>query len=68
MTRMPCELLCHGCLDHVEEARRVFGDDFWAYGLEPNRPTYEAIGELRARTGSFAARGWPDELFAPGVE
>jgi len=31
-------------IDHVEEAWRVFGKDFWAYGLEPNRPTWEAIG------------------------
>src|SRR5207244_2282515 len=31
-------------IDHVEEARRVFGEDFWAYGLEPNRPAVEAIG------------------------
>ena len=31
-------------IDHVEEAWRVFGKDFWAYGLEPNRPTFEAIG------------------------
>ena len=31
-------------IDHVEEAWRVLGKDFWAYGLEPNRPTFEAIG------------------------
>src|SRR5262249_47260026 len=31
-------------IDHVEEARRVFGEDFWAYGLEPNRPAFDAIG------------------------
>src|SRR5262249_23716931 len=30
-------------IDHVEEARRVFGADFWAYGLEPNRPTFFAL-------------------------
>jgi 4,5-dihydroxyphthalate decarboxylase len=26
-------------IDHVEEARRVFGADFWAYGLEVRRET-----------------------------
>ena len=31
-------------IDHVEETWRVFGKDFWAYGLEPNRPTLAAIG------------------------
>ena len=32
--------------DHIEEAWRVFGKDFWAYGLEANRPTWEAIGRF----------------------
>jgi 4,5-dihydroxyphthalate decarboxylase len=32
-------------IDHVEETRRVFGQDFWSYGLEPNRPTLAAIGQ-----------------------
>jgi 4,5-dihydroxyphthalate decarboxylase len=31
-------------IDHVEETRRVFGNDFWSYGLAPNRPTLAAIG------------------------
>jgi hypothetical protein len=31
-------------IDHVEETWRVLGKDFWAYGLEPNRPTFEAVG------------------------
>jgi 4,5-dihydroxyphthalate decarboxylase len=31
-------------IDHVEEAWRTFGKDFWAYGMEANRPTLEAIG------------------------
>src|SRR6185295_17503528 len=31
-------------LDHVEENWRIFGKDFWAYGVEPNRATFEAIG------------------------
>jgi len=32
-------------LDHVEEAWRVFGRDYWPYGVEANRPTWEAIGQ-----------------------
>ncbi len=55
-------------LDHVEEARRVIGDDFWAYGLEPNRQTYEAIGEFVHEQGLSPRVVRPDELFAPGVE
>ena len=31
-------------IDHVEEAWRTFGKDFWAYGLAANRPALEALG------------------------
>ena len=31
-------------IDHVEEAWRVFGKDFWAYGMKANRPALEAVG------------------------
>lgn len=31
-------------MDHVEEAWDIFGKDFWAYGMEANRPALEAVG------------------------
>jgi len=55
-------------LDHVEETWRVFGKDFWAYGLEPNRPTLTAIGRYVHEQGLSPRIVAPDELFAPGVE
>jgi 4,5-dihydroxyphthalate decarboxylase len=55
-------------IDHVEETWRVFGKDFWAYGLEPNRATYEAIGRFVHEQGLSPRVVSPDELFAPGVE
>jgi 4,5-dihydroxyphthalate decarboxylase len=55
-------------LDHVEEARRVFGKDFWSYGLEPNRPTWSAIGRFVHEQGLAPRVVSPDELFAPDVE
>jgi 4,5-dihydroxyphthalate decarboxylase len=55
-------------LDHVEEARRVFGKDFWSYGLEPNRPTWSAIGRFVHEQGLSPRTVSPDELFAPDVE
>jgi 4,5-dihydroxyphthalate decarboxylase len=55
-------------LDHVEETRRVFGNDFWAYGLAPNRPTYEAIGRYVYEQGLSPRVVTADELFAPGIE
>jgi 4,5-dihydroxyphthalate decarboxylase len=54
-------------IDHVEEARRVFGPDFWAYGLEPNRPTWAAIGRYVHEQGLSPRTVGPDELFVlPG--
>lgn len=55
-------------LDHVEEAWRVFGKDFWAYGLEPNRATFTAIGRYVHEQGLSPRVVTPDELFAPGVK
>ena len=50
-------------IDHVEEARRVFGSDFWAYGVAPNRPTWEAMGRF-VHEQSLAPRiVTPEELF-----
>jgi 4,5-dihydroxyphthalate decarboxylase len=50
-------------LDHVEEAWRVFGKDFWAYGLEPNRETYTAIGQYVHDQGLSPRVITADELF-----
>jgi 4,5-dihydroxyphthalate decarboxylase len=55
-------------LDHVEEARRAFGEDFWSYGLEPNRPTFAALGRFVHEQGLCPRVVSPDELFAPDVE
>jgi 4,5-dihydroxyphthalate decarboxylase len=55
-------------LDHVEEAWRVFGKDFWSYGLEPNRPTLAALGRFVHEQSLCPRPVSPDELFAPGVE
>jgi 4,5-dihydroxyphthalate decarboxylase len=55
-------------IDHVEENWRVFGKDFWAYGVEPNRPTWEAIGRF-VHEQSLAPRiVTPEELFPVKVE
>jgi 4,5-dihydroxyphthalate decarboxylase len=54
-------------IDHIEEARQVFGKDFWSYGLEPNRATYTAIGQYVYEQGLAPRAVSPDELFAPGL-
>jgi 4,5-dihydroxyphthalate decarboxylase len=55
-------------IDHVEETWREFGQDFWAYGLEPNRPTFAAVGRYVHEQGLSPRVVSADELFAPGVE
>ena len=55
-------------LSHVEEAWDVFGEDFWSYGLEPNRATLTAIGQYVYEQALSPRPVSPDELFAPDVE
>lgn len=55
-------------IDHVEEARRTFGDDFWSYGLASNRPALAAVGRYVWQQGLAPRAVEPEELFAPGVE
>jgi 4,5-dihydroxyphthalate decarboxylase len=55
-------------ISHIEETWKVFGKDFWAYGIEPNRPTWEAIGRYVHEQGLAPRAVAPEELFVPGME
>lgn len=50
---------------HVEDARREFGDDWWAYGLEKNRKTLETFTRYHHQQGLSARKLDVSELFAP---
>jgi 4,5-dihydroxyphthalate decarboxylase len=52
-------------IDHVEEARRIFGDDYFSYGLEPNRRTIAALCQYVHEQNLSSRLVSPDELFAP---
>lgn len=54
-------------IDHVEETWRVFGKDFWAYGVEPNRPTWAAIGRFVHEQGLAPRAVTPEDLFLSGI-
>jgi 4,5-dihydroxyphthalate decarboxylase len=54
-------------LDHVEENWRVFGKDFWPYGVEANRPTWTAIGRYVHEQGLAPRVVTPEDLFLPGI-
>ncbi|MEO8739397.1 MAG: ABC transporter substrate-binding protein [Casimicrobiaceae bacterium] len=49
----------------VEEVRRDMGDDWWSYGLEPNRHVLDTFLRYHHEQGLSKRRLQPDELFAP---
>jgi 4,5-dihydroxyphthalate decarboxylase len=50
---------------HVEEAKREMGEDWWPYGLEPNRKVLETFLRYHHQQGLSRRRFAPEELFAP---
>jgi 4,5-dihydroxyphthalate decarboxylase len=55
-------------IHHLEETWRILGKDYWAYGLEANRPALEAIGQYVYEQGFSPRVVSPDELFIANVE
>ena len=53
--------------ESAARAREVFGEDFWPYGLEANRPTLEAFLRFAHEQGVCHRPVDPDELFPPEV-
>ena len=51
----------------LDDARRELGDDWWPYGLEPNRRTLEAFLSFAHEQGVTARKMVPEKLFAPTV-
>jgi len=51
----------------VEEERSIFGDDWWAYGVDANRESLEALLEFSHEQGLSSRRLTIDELFAPST-
>lgn len=53
--------------DDVGEARVVFGDDPWPYGLEPNRKTLDTFLRYCWEQGVISREVAVEELFAPSA-
>ncbi|HVJ23934.1 MAG TPA: 4,5-dihydroxyphthalate decarboxylase [Burkholderiales bacterium] len=51
--------------DHARQWQAMAGQDFWPYGLEPNRATLEAFLQYGFEQGVARRRLKPEELFAP---
>lgn len=53
-------------VSEAERTRDLMGSDFWAYGVEPNRPTLEAFTRHLVEQGLNADRLNADALFLEG--
>ncbi|MEA3194621.1 MAG: 4,5-dihydroxyphthalate decarboxylase [Betaproteobacteria bacterium] len=51
--------------DHVRQWREIAGEDFWPYGVEPNRPTLDAFLQYGYEQGVSRKRIKVEDLFAP---
>lgn len=50
-------------VQHYEDTVRLMGEDFWPYGIEPNRPTIETLIRYLHRQGLIPEPPAVDELF-----
>jgi 4,5-dihydroxyphthalate decarboxylase len=55
------------CYDAAAKAQKLFGDDFYPYGIEPNRKTLEAFLLYGFEQGLFHRHMEPEELFPKQV-
>jgi 4,5-dihydroxyphthalate decarboxylase len=53
--------------ERLAEAREVMGEDFWSYGLEPNRKQLEVFLRHHHSQGLSSRLVKPEELFHPGT-
>jgi 4,5-dihydroxyphthalate decarboxylase len=51
--------------DHARQWKELAGEDFWPYGVEPNRPTLEAFLQYAYEQGVATRLLKADELFVP---
>jgi 4,5-dihydroxyphthalate decarboxylase len=54
--------------DYVGGMQKIFGEDLWPYGIEPNRRTLEAFLEFAWEQGVCHRRLAPEDLFAREVQ
>lgn len=56
------------CYESAEQARDLFGDDFFPYGIEPNRTTLEAFLQYTHEQGLAHRLVKVEELFPPELQ
>jgi 4,5-dihydroxyphthalate decarboxylase len=50
--------------NYLEEVRELMGEDFWPYGIEPNRKTIETFLRYAREQGLTTTVLTPEDLFA----
>ena len=67
-TRRLKRIIAHRTFDpFTEEEKAVFGPDWFAYGIEPNRPSIEALLQYTHEHGLTDRRVKLEELFVPST-
>lgn len=56
------------CFEYADRARKLFGNDYWPYGIEPNRTTLEVFLEYAYEQGVCHRRLQPEELFPREIQ
>jgi 4,5-dihydroxyphthalate decarboxylase len=54
-------------VSEFQQARELMGEDYWSYGLAPNRQQLETFTRYHHEQGLSARKVAPEELFAPSV-
>ncbi|MBL0423434.1 ABC transporter substrate-binding protein [Ramlibacter sp. AW1] len=66
-TQEPPALSWPWAFEFGREIREMMGEDFWPYGIEPNRREIEALCQYVTEQGLAPRKLAIDELFAPNV-
>jgi 4,5-dihydroxyphthalate decarboxylase len=52
---------------HLEDTRRLMGDDFWSYGFAPNRETLATFLRYHHEQGLSRTLLTSDDIFVPSL-
>lgn len=55
-------------VEHAEQTAQLMGEDFWPYGVEPNRPTLEAFLRYAHEQGLIRERPAIEDLFPASTQ
>jgi len=66
-TTTPYTLSLHDALPILMEARALMGEDFWSYGVAPNRKTLQTFLRHHHSQGLSSRLVTVEEMFHPGT-